>query len=234
VRNPWRLLRRWIIEGVTLNDDFGNKASDVWGTLRTRRPAWVGVQEGKRRDYADDLPDRYGVVQRMGTEASEGVAVIYDSRQIKPLGDAVDQPRRFGYGYQELVPAGAGILARGVAWRDGVVGGYGSQRQARLASSHRHPPRTPQRMIAAYDRALAAWVAQSPIPVWLATDANTKRPGLLARAFGARVRVHHVDAHMVTGGLRFVSRQIPLRKRTSDHRAVAVRVKVPRRKKENR
>ncbi|WP_435744875.1 hypothetical protein [Nocardioides sp. SYSU DS0663] len=231
--NPWRLLRRWIIEGVTLNDDFANHASDVWPTLRRRRPAWIGVQEGKRRDYADDLPGRYGVVQRMGTEASEGVAVIYDSRQVKPIGQGVDEPQRFGHGYQQLTPAGGGILARGVAWQDVVVGGWGSRQQVRLATSHRHPLRERERW-PEYDAALGEWIRQSPLPVWLATDANTKTPQPMARRLQARVRVHHVDAHFITGELRFASKQIPLKKRTSNHRAVAARVKVPRRKKENR
>jgi hypothetical protein len=86
------------VTGVSLNDDFGNAASDVLATLRGRRggrvlrwfrrrrtPAWVGVQEGKREDYAEDLPDDVWVTQDMTNEATQGVAV-----RAEPLSAVAD------------------------------------------------------------------------------------------------------------------------------------------------
>lgn len=231
------------VTGVSLNDDFGNAASDVLATLRGRRggrvlrwfrrsrPAWVGVQEGKREEYAAQLPDDYLVTQRMTTEATRGVAVIVDLHQLHTVGNATDDPTKLGEGYQQFTPAGGGILARGVAWRDVEKGRRGSRRLVRLASAHRHPKRQREQWDE-FDEALAAWVEQSPIPVWLTIDANTHEPQGLAHQITARVRGHHLDHHFITGGLTFRSKPFALPWRSSNHRAVAQRVHIPKQPKE--
>lgn len=221
---------RWTVEGISLNDDFANKVSDVWATLKKRRPAWVGVQEGKRRDYADDLGPRYDVTQRMTSKATQGVAVIVDLHQLHTVGGAVDRPDLLGRGYRQFTEAGGGILARGVAWRDVEQGSRGSGRLVRLGSTHRHPKRERDQWDE-FDEALAEWIEASPIPVWLVADVNQGEPVGLARRLAARVRGFHVDHHFLTGGLTFRSRPIVLRGRSSDHRAVAQRVRIPKQPK---
>ena len=215
-----RFLRRpAVIEGISLNDDFTNKKSDVRAILRERRPAWIGIQEGKVRDYRDDLPSRYGVVQRLRTAGTAGVAVIYDRRQVKPAGHHRDKPRGLGYGWQVLTPAGRGILTRGVAWRDVRVRG----RLVRLASVHR-PPWRARALWPAFDRALDAWVAKSPIPVWMVGDFNT--PFARTIRVRGRKRLVRIDGHFIVGRLRFRGRPQALRKRSSDHRGIAALVHV--------
>lgn len=221
-----RLVRPGVREGISLNDDFANHASDVPATLAARRPAWIGVQEGKRRDYADLVDDeRYGVVQRMTNDATKGVAVIYDRRQVTPIGNHRDDPTRRGHGYQQLTPAANGILARGVAWQDVKVG---RRRVVRLASTHRLPQRDRGRWDT-FDRELDEWIERSPIPVWLTADFNTPHPTSV-RVRG-RMRLKRIDGHLITRGLSFVSQVKALAKRISDHRAVTALVKIHKRKR---
>ncbi|WP_418061722.1 hypothetical protein [Pimelobacter simplex] len=231
-----------MLEGVTINDDFTDRTSDVPAILRARRPAWVGIQEGKREDYADLLEDaRYGVEQRMTTAATRGVALVYDRDQVRTVGTAVDQPRRVGRGYQQLTPAGHGILARGVVWQDVCVRGpLGRRRRVRIASTHRHPKRA-SAMWPEFDDALATWLAASPIPVWLDLDANAPLDRIdlsAAHAFhvrNARRLWRGIDGHIITGPLRFALRPAKrLRRRTSDHRGVAALVRIPRLPRRNR
>lgn len=231
------LARPGVLEGVTINDDFTDRTSDAPAILRARRPAWVGIQEGKREDYADLLEDaRYGVEQRMTTAATRGVALVYDRQQVRTVGTAVDQPRRIGRGYQQLTPAGHGILARGVVWQDVCVRGpLGRRRRVRIASTHRHPKRA-RAMWPDFDDALRDWIRKSPIPVWLVLDANASVDQVeLHGIFQERRLWRGIDGHIITGPLRFALRPARrLRWRTSDHRGVAALVRIPRLPRRNR
>lgn len=229
---PWKraLTRAGVIEGVSLNDDFTNRASDVPAVLAARRPAWIGLQEAKRNDYAalvnEAFGARYAVVQRMTSDATRGVALVIDTEQLDLIGKAVDDPGRLGHGYQQLTAAGNGILARGVAWQDVAVKVGGRRRVVRLATTHRHPRRASQSWNA-FDEALDEWMAASPIPVWLVMDGNTHRPRTI-RVRG-RKRFRGIDGHIITGALRYVlAAARRLRWRTSDHRGVAALVRIPR------
>jgi hypothetical protein len=159
--------------------------------------------------------------------------VVVDLHQLHTVGNATDDPTRLGEGYQQFTPKGGGILARGVVWRDVELGRRGSGRLVRLGSAHRHPRRQRSQWDE-FDEALAAWIEQSPIPVWLTIDANTDEPDGLARRLDARVRGHRVDHHLITGGLTFRSKPFALPWRTADHRAVAQRVHIPKQPEETR
>lgn len=230
----WRRLSRavGVIEGISLNDLWANVASDLVPVLEARRPAWVGIQEGKSNDYArliahQHLDDRYGVVQRMTSEATQGVGIVYDRTQLTPIGAAVDDPRQRGSGWAELTPAGHGILARGVVWQDVRIAGPGGRgRIVRLASVHRPPARVPDRVRHEFDRALNEWLTASPMPVWLVLDANERN--LRRLRFRGRKRIVGIDGHVITGALRYVDQRVrQLARRTSDHAPVAALVRVP-------
>lgn len=223
---------RGVVEGISLNDLWANVASDLVAVLEARRPAWVGLQEGKSNDYArliahQHLDDRYGVVQRMTSEATQGVAIVYDRTQLVPIGTAVDDPRHRGSGWEELTPAGYGVLARGVTWLDvRIAGPLGLGRVVRVASVHRHPGSVPDHVLRAFDRALDAWLAASPLPVWLVLDANERKVHRLR--FRGRKRIVGIDGHVITGALRYVDQKVRrLVRRTSDHAPVAGLVRVP-------
>ncbi|MBU2693865.1 endonuclease/exonuclease/phosphatase family protein [Pimelobacter sp. 30-1] len=225
-----------MLEGVTVNDDFTDRVSDVPAILAARRPAWIGVQEGKREDYAGLLDDpRYAVVQRMTSDATRGVAVVLDLDQVRPVGRYVDDPRRRGHGYRQLTAAGLGILARGVVWQDvRIAGPLGRRRVVRLASTHRHPRRARARW-SDFDGALVDWLLASPVPVWLAGDFNAPVAAVRLRGAATARRGRGIDGHVLTGPLRFVDRRARrLRKRTSDHAGVSALVRVPRRPEEGR
>jgi hypothetical protein len=230
----WRRLSRarGVIEGITLNDLWANVASDVVAVLEARRPAWIGIQEGKSNDYAQllerhDLGHRYGVVQRMTSEATQGVAIVYDRTQLVPVGAVVDDRRFRGSGWEQLTPAGHGILARGVVWLDvRIAGPFGRGRVVRLADTHRLPERVPDEVRRRYDQALDEWLEASPLPVWLTIDANERRVHRLR--FRGRKRIVGIDGHVITGALRYVDQRVRrLLRRTSDHAPVAALVRVP-------
>jgi len=232
LRPTWAkaLTRAGVIEGVSLNDRYTDRDTDVPATLAARPPAWVGIQEGKHTDYADLLEsERYAVEQRMRSEATKGVAIVYDRTQLEAIGNALDDPRRLGRGYQQLTGPQHGILARGVIWQDTCVRKRGiarRQRRVRIAATHRHPERAREAW-PEFDRELDNWMADSPIPVWLVIDGNTRRPGSI-RVRGRR-RFIGIDGHIVTGALRFATQRARrLKRRTSDHRGVAALVTIPR------
>jgi hypothetical protein len=223
------LARPGVIEGVTINDDWANRTSDVPAILAARRPAWVGIQEGKNEDYADMLEsERYGVEQRMTSQATKGVAIVYDRHQVRTVGTAVDNPRKVGRGYRQLAPAGRGILARGVAWQDVCIRGpLGRRRRVRLASTHRHPKRA-HPMWPEFDAALTEWMQQSPIPVWLVGDFNAPLSSVHLHGVTRR-KGAGIDGHILTLPLSFAMPIVRrLKWRTSDHRGVAALVRVPR------
>ncbi|WP_418061799.1 endonuclease/exonuclease/phosphatase family protein [Pimelobacter simplex] len=236
-RERWQDVRRRlaVLEGVTINDDFTDRSSDVPAILRARRPAWIGIQEGKRDDYADLVQDaRYASVQRTTSAATRGVAIVLDRTQVRPVGRHVDDPCRRGHGYRQLTPPGGGIMARGVVWQDVRLVGSGTGRLVRLASVHRHPRRARDRWTE-FDAALAAWLLASPLPVWLAGDFNAPVGSLRLPGTTTRRRGIGIDGHVVTVPLRFAGRRNRrLKKRSSDHAGVAALVRVPRRPEESR
>ena len=211
----------------SLNDDFARPASDV-PTVLAERPLAVGTQESKRAVDSDRYPDfarnrDYGLRQRRTNSATRGVAVFWDRRRLKPVGSAVDQPARLGSGWRLLLSGkGNDLQDRGIVWQDVEV--KGKQKRFRIASCHR-PPKRDDHLWPRFDAALTAWIKASPVPVWVAMDANQPGgPPSVKAATGLRWYGDGVD-----GGLT----DLPvdrdplgiLRVAHSDHgRAVGVRV----------
>lgn len=228
VRHAALLARPSVYEVVTVNDDFTDQLSDVRHLARTRRPLLLLTQESKRTDYRRILGDSWGVRQRLTDDSTAGVAVIWDRRRVKPVGDARDRPPRLGGGYVPLVVPNRGedMLTRGVVWQDleVVATGY----RFRGYSTHR-PPARHRHLWPRFDDHLEAFIAASPLPVLGGTDNNQAGgPDIddsLARWHGVGI-----DGFTTSPGPRVVS-VYELDRRHSDHRAVsgAVRFKAPRR-----
>ena len=210
------------VEVVTLNDDYTHHSTDITSVLRARaRALAVGIQEGKVVDYRRVLGPRWGVRQRMASPATAGVAVVWDRHRCRPVGIARDNPRRTGYGWQVLVEPRPreDLLARGVVWQDVRING----RVIRLASTHR-PAWRHRHHWAAYDQALDAWLAASPVPVVVMLDNNSaRRPNLNSRW---RWRGVGIDGVITDLPVRSV---LQLARRRSDHAPVSVAIRIPRR-----
>lgn len=164
--------RLGVVEGVSINDDFANRVSDVPALLIARRPLWVGIQEGLRSRFRQLLGVRYGVRQRLTNEATRGVAVIWDRLWCRKHGRHVDQPRRRGHGWKALADS-PDTRMRGVVWQDLVVRAklIGRRVRVRVASTHRFPPRERDRW-PEFDEPLAAWILACPISLVLFMDCN--------------------------------------------------------------
>ena len=170
-RRAWARIRRvfarhGIVEGVTVNDNFGNQVSDVPALLKIRRPLWVGVQEGLRTRFWQLLRARYGVRQRCTKEATRGVAVIWDRLWCRKI-----RGRRH-HGWKPLADSPETRM-RGVVWQDLKVRArlIGHRLRVRVASTHRFPPRESEHW-PEFDRPLAAWCLASPLPLVLFMDCN--------------------------------------------------------------
>jgi hypothetical protein len=219
-------------QAVSLNDDWGNYASDVPTVVGEVRPLAMGVQEGWRRVYAKTIrhadpkhPRRWRVKQRRESKATAGVAVIWDRRRLTTVGHARN-PRRRGSGWQ-AIGKGADTRVRGVVWRDlefkpGVERG-GLPRRFRLASVHR-PPMRNRSSWGAFDARLGLWLKRSPLPVLLLMDSNEHGgPQPLMTGAGTLLSWHAVD-NSIDGAVTSLPvrdvRELP--KRTSDHAAVVI------------
>lgn len=224
-----------IREALSVNDDFTDRTTDLPALLKARRPAFLGAQETKRTQVnprvRHALGWQYGVRQDRRDEGAAGVAVAWDRVIARPLGRAVDDPEELGGGWLELLPAGDGLLARGVVWQDLIVRrGWTATTRIRLASTHR-PPRRNANQWPAYDTALARWADDSPLPVLLLMDSNEPGgPAVLSRLTGMTWRGVGIDGALhdphltpVTSALRHAS---ALPRRQSDHRAVSILIRL--------
>lgn len=210
--------------GLTINDDFTDRLSDVTHLLATHRPLVVGVQEGKQAVYVRhvrrDLRGRYGVRQDDRHDGAAGVAVLWNRTHARPIGDTEDRPDRLGGGWLELLPAGDGLLARGVVWQDLQLSTGEGAKRVRLASTHR-PPQRDQHLWPAFDRALATFVAASPLPVLVFMDANEEGgPTALAQRTG--LTWHGVGIDGVLTDQPAPAAPTALERRHSDHHAVVI------------
>ena len=212
------------LTGLTINDDFTDRLTDVTHLLATHRPLVAGVQEGKRSDYSRlarrGLARRYGVRQDHRHDGAAGVAVLWNRVLAQPIGDASDRPDRLGGGWRELTPAGDGLLARGVVWQDLQLRTGSHDVRVRLASTHR-PPQRDRHLWPTFDRRLAAFCAASPVPVLVFMDANEEDgPTGLQRRSG--MAWHGVGIDGVLSDLPVPTAPAALEHRHSDHHAVAI------------
>ncbi len=165
---------------VSLNDDWGNKATDVPAIVAQTRPLVMGVQEGWRQDYAKAIrtadpkqPRRWHVRQEMENAATAGVAVIWDHRRLKDIGISKYVAKK-GHGLQEI-GRGADTRMRYVIWQDVMfrdnVDRGALPKRFRLASVHR-PPVRDRASWHDFDAVLGLWLKRSPLPVLLFMDGN--------------------------------------------------------------
>ncbi len=210
--------------GITINDDFTDRLSDVTHLLATHRPLVAGVQEGKQTAYARhvrrDLRHRYGVRQDDRHDGAAGVAVLWNRTHARTIGDSDDRLDRLGGGWRELLPAGDGLLARGVVWQDLELSTSTGAVRVRVASTHR-PPQRDQHRWPVFDRALASFVAASPLPVLVFMDANEEGgPTALMRRTGLTWQGVGIDG--VLTDLTAPAAPTALARRHSDHHAVLI------------
>ncbi len=210
--------------GITVNDDFTDRLTDVTHLLATHRPLVAGVQEGKQTTYVRhvrrDLRHRYGVRQDDRHDGAAGVAVLWNRTHARPTGHNEDRPDRLGGGWLELLPAGDGLLARGVVWQDLELRTSTGPMRVRVASTHR-PPQRDQHLWRSFDRALASFAAASPLPLLVFMDANEEGgPTALVRRTG--LAWHGVGIDGVLTDLAAPSAPTALERRHSDHHAVLI------------
>lgn len=224
-----------VVEALTVNDDFTDRLTDLPALLKARRPAFLGAQETKRTKVDERighaLGSRYGVRQDRRDEGAAGVAIAWDRVIARPLGRAVDDPEELGGGWLELLPAGDGLLARGVVWQDLRVRlGWVGNTRIRLASTHR-PPRRNANQWPAYDTAFARWADDSPLPVLVLMDSNepggpavlSLRTGMRWRGVGIDGALH--DPHLTPRALA-LHHAVSLPRRQSDHHAVSIPIRL--------
>lgn len=227
---PRRIFRRrpYAAEGLSVNDDFTDRVTDVPTLLERRRPLFVGVQEGKRTDYARAVTHRvgwpYALRQDLTSDARAGVAVLWDVTRARAIGTGVDDPDRLGGGWLELTPAGSGLLARGVAWQDVAVrlGPLGLFRRARVrvAAAHR-PPQRDRHLWPLFDARLAAWCKDSPHRVVVFMDCNEAGgPDQLVKASGLSWYGVHFDGALTD--LTVPGPAVALDRGSSDHKPVSI------------
>lgn len=219
--------------GITLNDDWGNLASDVAGVVADYRPLVMGVQEAWRVHYKDVVDPRFHVTQLLENDSTAGVAVIHDRRRLLKLGAtprilANGDPSVLGAGWQ-AIGKGKDTRVRGVVWRDvafrppvdhGALPG-----RFRLASVHR-PPMRNRKSWDSFDAVLALWMKRSPLPVVLFMDCNEHGgPEPLGSSLPSPYAWHGVDR-----GIDGAITSLPVRgtkalpERTSDHAPVLVQL----------
>lgn len=226
------LARAWVHAIVTVNDDYTDQVTETRRLTRAARflprairtrlervkrvPMALLCQETKSSDLRAELPEQFGVRQYLDSDATAGVAVVWDTEQAHALeGDG-------HAGWAPLVrPHGERMEVRGVVWQDVEVGEVGSGRIVRLAAAHR-PPLRYDHLWPSFDRALRTWASESPYPILLGIDGNTTDlAGLRKRLRFRFVRGHRIDTVLGKGrGIRPVSRAVALAKGRSDHNPI--------------
>lgn len=212
-------------QGAGLNDDWGNKASDVASVVGQVRPLIMGVQEGWRVEYKTVVPSRWRVHQRLEDDSTAGVAVISDTRRLQHIGRSHD-PADIGHGWQ-AIGKGSDTRMRGVAWDDqefraGVNRGDLPER-FRPASVHR-PPMRNRSDWDDFDAVLGLWLRRSPLPVALFMDSNEHdgpHPLLddVHSGYGWHAVPKSIDGCLTDLTVKGV-KQLP--KETSDHHPIVV------------
>lgn len=205
--------------GVICNDDFTDHLTDIRHLCLTLEPLLWAAQESKQTNYRALLGERWGVRQRQSNEATQGVAVGWDRRRARAIGDAVDNPHDLGHGWLPMAEGGS-TLIRGVVWQDLYIPGARWVKRLREASVHRHPLRDKAQW-PEFDHNLTAWIKASPIPVKVDMDSNEEGgPHPLIKATGLHWHGHRIDGSLTN--LRFVrTRDLPYRH--SDHRPLEQR-----------
>lgn len=160
-----------VLEVVSVNDDFTDAVTDVPALARTRDPLAIGAQESKGVDYRKRLGKQWGVRQRLDSDATSGVAVVWNKSLAHTIGVTRDRPDHIGHGWLPLVEPRPGddMLTRGIVWQDLAVKSWPAR--IRVASTHR-PPQRHRHLWAAFDDHLEAWLELSPLPVIVCMDAN--------------------------------------------------------------
>lgn len=233
-RQAWRNLRKvlgrpGVVEGISINDNFANEISDVPALLATRQPMWVGVQEGLRSNFRELLGLRWGVRQRLTSEATQGVAVIWDRLRFRAFRGHIDKPHRRGHGWKAIADS-LETRMRGVIWQDGVVRRKvaGVRLLVRLASTHRFPRRERERW-PVFDEHLVAWILACPDDLHLVLFMDCNEDG------GPSHLLELLEA-AAPGRYRWIGRGIDgcitdlddaaiaevLARRTSDHKPVSI------------
>lgn len=211
---------------VTLNDDFTDRLTDATALLEDGTPFAILIQEGKNTRFrrvlrrlrrrlkaranqkGDEwLPLGYQTVQDMTSEATRGLAIIWDSHTA---------PMAFHRWKVLVEPHGAAMNARGILW---VVVDHKDWGYIILATTHR-PPWRYRRLWPEYDKALQEWVDAQGYPILLGMDANTRRFMRLGAYLGLLASGQGIDAVMAKGFR--LKRPRRLKRRNSDHRPVAV------------
>jgi hypothetical protein len=215
-------------QGVTLNDDWGNLASDVPGVVKTVEPLVMGVQEGFRVDYHKTVPKRWRVRQVEDNDSTAGVAVIWDTKYLKRLGRG-GNPFRKGRGWKAM-GQGADTRVRGVVWRDLEFRKHadraGLPAQFRLASIHRDPKRDKADW-PAEDAAVALWLRHSPLPVVLFMDSNEDGgPTGILTNIASKYVWHGVGIDGAVSALP-INNAVALPKRSSDHHPIVLTFGTP-------
>lgn len=170
-RHALLLRRDGYHEVITVNDDFTDDLTDLRYLARTRHPLAMAGQEVKATDVRHLLDDGWGIRQRLTTDATRGVCVVWNRDLASAIGRAKDRPEKIGDGYLPLcpgVPGPDGMLTRGVIWQDlQLLTGE----RFRKASAHRPPARF-RHLWPTFDDNLEQFLEASPLPVVLGTDNN--------------------------------------------------------------
>lgn len=222
-----RLVAQAVPLGVSINDDWANAASDVAQIVEDLTPLLVGVQEGFRRRYRHDLGRRWGVFQRHDSDATAGVAVIWDRHRCKSIGPRRDQhPERIGHGWQALDHT-KGLRTRGVCWDDLqlIHPLPGIPNRFRVASWHRDPERFEEHW-PDFDHPALRWLRKSPLPTIVFQDSNQQGgPDFILDHLG-KAYAWHADGEKIDGAIvhrAFHAGPVVSRPRqTSDHDAAVI------------
>lgn len=224
-----------LVEGLTVNDDFTDRVTDIPDLIKRRSPAFIGIQEGKRHNYGEVLQRRigwpYDVRQELATDGTAGVAVVWDVQRCRPIGVGINEPDEIGGGWLELTPAGSGLTARGVGWQDldVRVGALGSRSKLdlRVGSGHR-PPQRDRHLWPLFDERMAMFCKDSPIPVLIFMDCNEAGgpTALLEKLEGTGIRWYgeHFDGALTN--LRVPGGAVALDRGSSDHKPISIPVEI--------
>ena len=198
---------------ATVNDDF----TDHKTNLHRVKAAVVLAQETKNTDVHKVHPrtDTFGVHQNTTRVDQAGTSVIWNK-------DRVNAGKR-GYALG-VRPQGAKMENRWINFTDVNIDGA----KVRMVSVHR-PPKRYSRLWADFDRNLAAFMKNSPLPVIVGMDANQANPRRMAHLTGLRWHAPKgsIDGFLATRGIKFENlRRAP--KGSSDHNPVLAKVTIRR------
>lgn len=210
------------ISAITINDDFTDSVSDVPQIVREFRPFAAGVQEVKENNLHQILGDNFGVAQRLRTEWTSGVALVWDKDQAYAVKGVENKPGRVGNGIVPIIrpQRGDDILIRPAIYQDLEPIGF-PELATRFVSYHR-PPQRHKNLWSRADANLENFVKQSPLPVIILTDGNQENGPFTRGRRPAGLRWTGVGIDGALTDVDVAQRARPVRKMRSDHRAVRV------------